>query len=145
METGPLAGVRRVVDEQTQPPDDLGAEGVRAFALASRHVASLPDAEKYHDAVLRFARAVDLVEEVRREWIDHGRPKLTEYSNGALAPHPLVKLLAEAEKDAARAGRALKLEPEALKRPPGRPPGAASVSDRKAPPVVRLSSKRVAK
>ena len=125
----------------TPAPSDLGAEGVRAFALASRHVASLPDADKYHDAVLRFARAVDLVDEVRREWIDHGRPKLTEYSNGALAPHPLVKLLAEAEKDAARAGRALKLEPEALKRPPGRPSGATSAADRGAPPVITINPK----
>jgi hypothetical protein len=143
METIERTGVRVMSDDVISTPDDLGPEGIRAFALASRHVSSLADAEKYHDAVLRFARAVDLVDEVRREWIDHGRPKLTEYSNGALAPHPLVKLLAEAEKDAARAGRALKLEPEALKRAPGRPSGAASSSDRKAPPIVKLSSKKI--
>ena len=130
---------------ETNPavPDDLGPHGRRAFVLASRHVASLPNADSFHDAVLRFARAIDMVEEVRAEWISHGRPKLTEYSNGALAPHPLVKLLAESEKDAARAGRALKLEPEALKRPPGRPVGSATASDRKAPPIVKLSTKRL--
>ena len=132
-----------MVEPNTHTPDDLGPEGVRAFALASRHVSSLSDPERYHDAVLRFARAIDFVEEVRAEWISHGRPKLTEYSNGALAPHPLVKLLAEAEKDAARAGRALKLEPEALKRPQGRQPGQGVAPDRKAPPVVKLSTKKL--
>jgi hypothetical protein len=131
-----------MVERVSEHPSDLGPEGVRAFALASRHVASLPEPERFHDAVLRFARAVDLVDEVRREWIDHGRPKLTEYSNGALAPHPLVKLLAEAEKDAARAGRALKLEPEALKAPRGGVQGRANAPDRKLPPVIKLSSKR---
>ena len=132
-----------MTDSDTSMPDDLGPHGRRAFVMASRHVANLPDDERFHDAVLRFARAIDMVEEVRAEWISHGRPKLTEYSNGALAPHPLVKLLAESEKDAARAGRALKLEPEALKRPPGRPTGSATAVDRKAPPVVKLSTKRL--
>ena len=136
-------GLHSVTDTDTSMPDDLGPHGRRAFVMASRHVANLPDDERFHDAVLRFARAIDMVEEVRAEWISHGRPKLTEYSNGALAPHPLVKLLAESEKDAARAGRALKLEPEALKRPPGRPTGSATAVDRKAPPVVKLSTKRL--
>lgn len=136
-------GLRSVTDTPTSIPDDLGPDGRRAFVMASRHVANLPDDERFHDAVLRFARAIDMVEEVRAEWISHGRPKLTEYSNGALAPHPLVKLLAESEKDAARAGRALKLEPEALRRPPGRPTGSATAVDRKEPPIVKLSTKRL--
>ena len=124
-------------------PDDLGAAGRRAFVLACEHVESLPDPEKFADAVLRFARAIDMVEEVRTEWISYGRPKLFTHSNGAVVPHPLVKLLAESEKDAARAGRALKLEPDALKNPRGGVQGRAVASDRKAPPVVKLSSKRL--
>ena len=131
-------------DRQKRIPDELGPEGQRVFVLASKHVETLPEPERFHDAVLRFARAVDLVDEVRREWIDHGRPKLTEYSNGALAPHPLVKLLADSEAAAARYGRALKLEPEALKNPRGGVQGRAVAKDRQAPPVVELAMKRKA-
>ena len=121
-------------------PDDLNESGRRAFVMASRHVESLPDADRFADAVLRFARAIDMVEEVRDEWNAAGRPKLFTHSNGAVVPHPLVKLLAESEKDAARAGRALKLEPETLKNPRGGVMGRAVSPDRKAPPpVVKLA------
>ena len=123
-------------------PDDLGDAGRRAFVLAARHVESLPEPERFADAVLRFARAIDMVEEVRAEWVSYGRPKLFTHTNGAVVPHPLVKLLAESEKDAARAGRALKLEPEALKNPRGGVQGRAVAIDRQAPPVVQLSTKR---
>jgi hypothetical protein len=126
-----------------QLPDDLGDAGRRAFVLASKHVESLPEPEKFADAVLRFARAIDMVEEVREEWISYGRPKLFTHTNGAVVPHPLVKLLAESEKDAARAGRALKLEPDALKAPRGGVQGRAVAKDRKAPPIVKLSSKNI--
>jgi hypothetical protein len=123
-------------------PEDLGDSGRRAFVLAARHVESLPDPDKFTDAVLRFARAIDMVEEVRAEWISYGKPKLFTHSNGAVVPHPLVKLLAESEKDAARAGRALKLEPDALKNPRGGVQGRTVAVDRQGPPVVQLSTKR---
>jgi hypothetical protein len=124
-------------------PDDLGTAGQRAFKMAARHVESLPDPDKFADAVLRFARAIDMVEEVRAEWISYGRPKLFTHTNGAVVPHPLVKLMAESEKDAARAGRALKLEPEALKNPRGGVKGRAVAPDRKPPPIVKLSTKKL--
>ena len=125
-------------------PDDLGAEGRRAFVMASEHVEKLPDPERFADAVLRFARAIDMVEEVRAEWIAEGRPKLFTHSNGAVVPHPLVKLLADSEQAAARAGRALKLEPEAIKgNRGGSPMGRAVAKDRAVSrPVVQLSTKR---
>ena len=122
--------------------DDLGPEGRRAWLIASEHVEQLLDAEKFADAVMRFARAVDMVDEVRREWVAVGKPKLFTHSNGAVVPHPLVKLLAESEKDAARYGRALKLEPDALKNPRGGVKGRALSEDRQAPPVVRIASKK---
>jgi hypothetical protein len=125
-------------------PDDLSESGRRAFVMASKHVEAMPDPERFADAVLRFARAIDLVEEVRAEWNAAGRPKLFTHSNGSVVPHPLVKLLAESEKDAARAGRALKLEPEAIKGPRGGSNmGRATAQDRKAPPVVKLSSRNL--
>jgi len=67
---------------------------------------------------------------------------LFTHSNGAVVPHPLVKLLAESEKDAARYGRALKLEPDALKNPRGGVKGRTLSEDRQAPPVVRIASKK---
>jgi hypothetical protein len=125
-------------------PDDLGDSGRRAFVMASEHVEKLSDPERFADAVLRFARAIDMVEEVRAEWQAAGRPKLFTHSNGAVVPHPLVKLLAESEKDAARAGRALKLEPESIKGARGGSHmGRATAPDRKAPPIVKLSSKKI--
>ena len=122
-------------------PDDLSASGARAFDVAMAQVESMPEPDRFYDAVLRFARAVDMADFVRADWNDRGCPLLFEHSNGALVPHPLVKLLAESEKDAARAGRALKLEPDAIRRATvGRPPGSSSSPDRKAPPpVVKLA------
>jgi len=122
-------------------PDDLGASGARAFDVALTQIESMPEPNRFYDAVLRFARAVDMADFVRADWVDRGRPLMYEHTNGALVPHPLVKLLAEAEKDAARAGRALKLEPDAIRRATiGRPPGSSSSPDRKAPPpVVKLA------
>jgi len=122
-------------------PDDLGASGTRAFDVAVAQIESMPEPDRFYDAVLRFARAVDMADFVRADWVDRGRPLMYEHTNGALVPHPLVKLLAESEKDAARAGRALKLEPDAIRRATiGRPPGSSSSPDRKAPPpVVKLA------
>jgi hypothetical protein len=122
-------------------PDDLGTSGARAFDVALAQVESMPEPDRFYDAVLRFARAVDMADFVRADWVDRGRPLMYEHTNGALVPHPLVKLLAESEKDAARAGRALKLEPDAIRRATiGRPPGSSSSPDRKAPPpVVKLA------
>jgi hypothetical protein len=124
-------------------PEDMGEAGRRAFVMASEHVERLPDPERFADVVLRYARAIDMVEEVRAEWVAEGRPKLFTHSNGAVVPHPLVKLLADSEQAAARAGRALKLEPDAIKGSRGGSPmGRQSAPDKKLPPVIKLSSKR---
>ncbi len=123
------------------PPQDLGADGLRAFDVASEQVSGFPDSERFFDAVLAFARAIDMLESVRREWVDYGRPWVTTNPNGAEGVHPLVKLIRDLEADAHRARKALKLEPDAIKRAgPGRPPGSSSSPDRKAPPpVVKLA------
>ena len=122
-------------------PSDLDPIGLRAFAVAATAVESLPDSERFFDAVVRFARAVQMAEKIRRSWMSEGEPLTFLHSNGALVPHPLVKMLAEAERDAMRAGKALRLDPDAVKAPPGRPKGASSASDRKAPPVIRLATR----
>lgn len=125
-----------------QPPSDIGPDGLRAFDVAAAQVAGFPDPERFFDAVVAFARAIDMLESVRRDWVSHGRPWVASYSNGAEAVHPLVKLIRDLESDAHRARKALKLEPDAIKRAgPGRPPGAGSSADRVAPPVIRTASK----
>jgi hypothetical protein len=125
-----------------EPPSDLGADGRRAFVVAAEQIGGFADSERFYDAVVAFARAIDMLESVRRDWLAAGRPWVASYPNGAEAVHPLVKLIRDLESDAHRARKALKLEPDAIKRAgPGRPPGASSSTDRKAPPVIRVASK----
>ena len=112
------------------PPSDLGPVGLAAFDAALGQVDEFPEPDKFAAAVVRFARAVDLVEEVRAEWIAQGRPKLFEHSNKSLVPHPLLRLLQESEAQAARAGRALKLEPNAIGVGRGRRMGENLAPDR---------------
>ena len=123
--------------------DDLHESGIRAFVMASKHVESLDDPDRYADSVLRYARAIDMVEEIRREWNDAGRPKLFTHSNGAVVPHPLVKLLADSETDAARAGRALRLDPEISKNPRGGVKGRVTSPDKilLPPPLVTIAKR----
>jgi hypothetical protein len=117
--------------------DELGEAGRRSYDCALRSVGS---DELHRHAVERYARAVDFAERVRAEWIGHGKPYLYDHVNGAKVIHPLVKLLRDAERDAAMYARDVLLDPSvATKRKPGRPLGAASALDRVAPPVVTLS------
>jgi hypothetical protein len=112
------------------PSQDLGPDGLRAFDIATSQVAGFSDFEKFYDAVLAFARAIDMLESVRREWISYGRPWVTTNPNGAEGVHPLVKLIRDLESDAHRARKALQLEPDAIKRAVGRPAGSTSAEDR---------------
>lgn len=124
-------------------PIDLNVHGRRAFGVACASAGVDSDTHRFYEAALRFARAVQMAELVRADWISRGQPLIYEHTNGALVPHPMVKLVSESEKEAARAGRALKLEPEAVRRAtPGRPPGASSAPDRKAPPPVLKIAKK---
>lgn len=124
-------------------PSDLKSEGAHAFLLAVDQVCNLPDWQKYEHAIVRFARAVDMVAFARSEWADAGSPALMIYPNGAAAPHPLVKMIESSEVAAARAGKELGLLPGAdkEKRPVGRPPGAASARDKAPPPMVTIAKR----
>ena len=124
-------------------PSDLKSEGAHAFLLAVEQVCNLPDWQKYEHAIVRFARAVDMVAFARAEWIDAGCPALMTFKNGAQSAHPLVKLIESSEVAAARAGKELGLLPGAdkEKRPVGRPPGAASARDKAPPPLVTIAKR----
>jgi len=121
----------------------LSLAGARALDVALASIEQLADRDRFVDAAVRYARAVDLADELRAEWESYGRPKLYTVNNGTMIPHPLVKMLREAEADAARFGKALKLEPAAVKRSTiGRPPGASSAPDRQVDalgPVLELA------
>ncbi len=125
-------------------PSDLKSEGAHAFLLAVEQVCNLPDWQKYEHAIVRFARAVDMVAFARSEWANEGSPALMIYPNGAAAPHPLVKMIESSEAAAARAGKELGLLPGAdkEKRPPGRPPGAASARDKAPPPIITIANRK---
>jgi len=141
-------GAMRLRDPRTAPNawdtsrmtsirDELGEAGRRSYDCALRSVGS---DELYLHAVERYARAVDFAERVRAEWVDYGKPYLYDHVNGAKVIHPLVKLLRDAERDAAVYARDVLLDPSAAtKRKPGRPMGSAHAPDRKAPPLVKLS------
>jgi hypothetical protein len=117
-------------------PDDLGKDGQRAYRFAAGQV----DAELYADCVRRYAFAVDLAAMIRQEWRERGAPLLAVAPNGVEYVHPLVRMLRDAEADAALASRAVFLDPS---RQPaargGRPMGAASAPDRKRPPLITLA------
>jgi hypothetical protein len=126
-----------------KPPEDLGTDGLRAFNLAVDAIANFDKPERYFDAVVAYARGVDMVESAWREWKRIGSPWTALNPNGAEGVHPQLKLIRDLEADAYRARRALKLAPEAIKKSgPGRPPGIASAKDRVSSPVVELNPRR---
>lgn len=128
------------------PPEDLGPDGLRAFGVGLRTIENLDDPERYFDALVAYARGVDMVESARREWKRIGSPWTATNPNGAEGVHPQLKLIRDLEADAHRARRALKLAPDAVKRSgPGRPPGAGSAKDRTKVPVVELARPKAAK
>src|SRR4051794_37491744 len=92
-------------------PDGLGAVAQAAHRRAARALADQPDADRLLDAVRRYADAVDVGDRARREWRQAGSPLLITHPNGITSAHPLVAVMRDAEKDAARYGEALGLKP----------------------------------
>ncbi len=62
----------------------------------------------FFDAEFRYDAAVALVDQIRGEWVAIGSPLLADGSMGQLVPHPFVRMLREAERDASRFGELLK-------------------------------------
>lgn len=88
------------------------------------------------EALIRYEAAVARREAIEAEWIRAGEPLLAD-NRGVPYPHPLVKMLEDADK---LCDRLLKTVRPA--RPVGRPAGSASAPDRqpKAPPRVKLKA-----
>ena len=109
--------------------DELTPAGIDALKTA---IESLGDrSELYRDAILRYARAVDRVELLRRQWIEEGRPLTTTggATGRAIVEHPILSSIDKAERSAAHFAAKIGLE-VAGGRSPGRPKGASSAPDR---------------
>ncbi len=102
----------------------------------------IPDAserEAFTESAERYADAVGLAAQLRAEWEKDGRPLTAEGSMRQPIPHPLVKMIADADRDAAKYAAAVGLDAGALQKKgrSGRPVGATSAPDRREPPRIR--------
>lgn len=117
-----------------------GAALRRARASLEKLVPDDAERELFTEAVDRYVCAVELGAKLRQEWQRVGEPLLAEGSMRQDIPHPLVKMIADADREAARYSSAIGLDP-AVKVPgrkPGRPAGSSSAPDRAAaPPKLR--------
>lgn len=112
----------------------------RARASLERLVPDQTERELYAEAVERYVAAVALGAKIRQEWESLGEPMLEEGSMRQPIPHPLVKMIADADREASRYSANVGLDPgvKVPGRKVGRPAGAASAPDRAAaPPKLR--------
>ena len=135
-----------------QTPDSA-AESARRSAVTranARLRSMVPDESErklYADAVARYADASAMSARVRAEWEAAGCPVEAEGSMRQPIPHPLVKMMADADQLAAKFAVSVGLDPGVRVKPQrqgvgGRPKGATSAPDRPAtsePPRLRVA------
>jgi phage terminase small subunit len=92
-------------------PEGLGRAARAAYGRAVRAVADQEDSERLVDALARYAQSVDVADRARREWREAGSPSLITYPNRITSVHPLIAVMRDAERDAAKFGEALGLKP----------------------------------
>jgi hypothetical protein len=90
------------------------------------------------DAEIRYEAAQDMSARIREEWDRLGCPLTTEggATGRAVVPHPLVKMLAEAERDCDRFERAIKASHR------GPAPSAVVAADIGVSPAAKLRAVR---
>ena len=119
-------------------PQGLTEKGKAAFARAAARVVEVVGEDRagtYVEAIARYARAVDLADRLHGEWVAAGRPTVERFPNGAVSGHPLIKLMADANRGAARAEAAVHLDlPSATRRSAGGQKGSHRAPDRLAEP-----------
>jgi hypothetical protein len=131
------------VAKALEPPRWLGVGGRGAWREAVRELGH-EDATRFRGAVSRYARAVDVAERARVEWVRLERPLVFVQPNKAQGQHPLVTAMMAADRQAGAFAAELGLTPLSAarvgpRRGRGRPVGAVSAPDRKAlPPLERL-------
>jgi hypothetical protein len=119
------------------PPEGLQSAGLAAWERAMRALRGHPDPDLLWEGVARYAFACDLAHESRQAWLALGQPLVIRYSNGIEAPHPLLRVIREAELDAARFGLAVGIDAK-VKGRPGRKPEAVVGSKIGTSPAARL-------
>ena len=118
-------------------PQGLGGAARAAFRRAADSVDNGEDRDRLVDAVCRYAFAVDLADRARREWRSVGAPLTIAHPNGIVAQHPLIAVMRDAERDAARYGEAVGLKPGRVARR-GPDPVATIAADLGESPAAKL-------
>jgi hypothetical protein len=118
-------------------PEGLGPAGLAAWGRARRALDGHPDPDLLAEGAARYAFAVDLAHESRSAWLAEDAPLVVEYSNGMLAPSPLLRIIREAEHDAARFAVALGIDAR-IRRRAGRKPEAVIQPKVGISPAARL-------
>lgn len=117
-------------------PAGLTAEGRAAWKRAAELV---DDPERHVEAIVRYARAVDATVRIRTAWEKDGCPVTTlgGATGSTVAPHPVPRMLREAEAHAQKLADELGLLPKSTRRQ-GRPVLSAAGKDVPAsPPRIR--------
>jgi hypothetical protein len=99
-----------------KPPDGLGTAGLAAWGRAIRALDGHPDADLLFEAASRYAFACDLAHESRQVWYGLEQPLTVEYPNGIEAPHPLLRIVRDAEADAAKYAIAIGIDAKVMAR-----------------------------
>jgi hypothetical protein len=102
------------------------------------------DFDRFDAAVRRYVLSVDVAEHARAVWEGEGRPIRDKFANGMAGVSPYLKAWEQLAAQAMRFAGELGLTPASQKRisgvrGAGRPMGAASAADRKAPPILTLA------
>ena len=100
-----------------RPPEGLGEAGLCAWGRAMRQLERTDDPDLYYEAARRYASAADREEGARQAWYRAGKVLTLVGANGIEYPHPLLKVIRDAERDAAKYGEALGI----VAKPKGRP------------------------
>jgi hypothetical protein len=89
------------------------------------------------EAASRFAHAADLAYESRQAWYAAEMPLTVQWENGIESAHPLLKVIRDAEADAAKYGVAIGIDAK-VKGRPGRKPEAVIRPKVGVSPAARL-------
>lgn len=119
-------------------PDGLGAAGKHAWERALRAIENADDEDQLYDLAASYAHAVDRGDKARRVWRQEGEQLTVSPVKGPDYAHPLLKVMDDADKLAARFAKALKIEAPGKKRHRGPDPSAVVQPDIGASPAAKL-------
>jgi phage terminase small subunit len=119
-------------------PAGLGAAGKKAWERAVRAIKNADDADQLYDVAASYAFAVDRGDKARRVWRREGEPLTVSPTKGPDYAHPLLKVMDDADKLAARFAKALKIEAPGKQKHRGPDPKAVVQPDIGSSPAAKL-------